>query len=122
MQSGNPFRDEGLGDVVYVFRKQDFPLDKFSGEVSKMKDYVPAKPVTAIHISEFDPKLFPRNVDDVSTPQIKFKQINSGETDAPIETKFVSDEETVKLLEADFRMNQKFDVPLDEDPVMKGST
>ena len=122
VQSGNPFRDEGLGDVVYVFRKQDFPLDKFSGEVSKMKDYVPAKPVTAIHISEFDPKLFPRNVDDVSTPQIKFKQINSGETDAPIEAKFVSDEETVKLLEADFRMNQKFDVPLDEDPVMKGST
>ena len=122
VQSGNPFRDEGLGDVVYVFRKQDFPLDKFSGEVSKMKDYVPAKPVTAIHISEFDPKLFPRNVDDVSTPQIKFKKINSGETDAPIEAKFVSDEETVKLLEADFRMNQKFDVPLDEDPVMKGST
>ena len=122
VQSGNPFRDLGLGDVVYVFRKQDFPLDKFSGEVSKMKDYVPAKPVTAIHISEFDPKLFPRNVDDVSTPQIKFKEINSGETDAPIEAKFVSDEETVKLLEADFRMNQKFDVPLDEDPVMKGST
>ena len=122
VQSGNPFRDEGLGDVVYVFRKQDFPLDKFSGEVSKMKDYVPAKPVTAIHISEFDPKLFPRNVDDVSTPQIKFKKINSGETDAPIEAKFVSDEESVKLLEADFRMNQKFDVPLDEDPVMKGST
>ena len=122
MQSGNPFRDVGLGDVVYVFRKQDFPLDKFSGEVSKMKDYVPAKPVTAIHISEFDPKLFPRNVDDVSNPQINFKSINSGETDAPIEAKFVSDEETVKLLEADFRMNQKFDVPLDEDPVMKGST
>ena len=122
VQSGNPFRDVGLGDVVYVFRKQDFPLDKFSGEVSKMKDYVPAKPVTAIHISEFDPKLFPRNVDDVSNPQINFKSINSGETDAPIEAKFVSDEETVKLLEADFRMNQKFDVPLDEDPVMKGST
>jgi len=122
VQSGNPFRDVGLGDIVYVFRKQDFPLDKFSGEVSKMKDYVPAKPVTAIHISEFDPKLFPRNVDDVSNPQIKFKSINSGETDAPIEAKFVSDEETVKLLEADFRMNQKFDVPLDEDPVMKGST
>jgi len=118
-QTSNPMIDAGQGDVIYVFRKQDFPLDKFSGEVSKIKDYVPAKPVTAFHISELDPQGLSR-VQQQGPVQVK--STNPQETDAPINTAFVRDEETIKLLEADFRLNQKFDVPLDKDPVMKGST
>ena len=118
-QTSNPMIDAGQGDVIYVFRKQDFPLEKFSGEVSKIKDYVPAKPVTAFHISELDPQGLSR-VQQQGPVQVK--STNPQETDAPINTAFVRDEETIKLIEADFRLNQKFDVPLDKDPVMKGST
>ena len=228
-QSDVPPQDASMGDIIYVFRKQDFPIENFSGDVSKIKDYVPAKPVTAFHISELDPKGVTRNPNDIGkiktkqpnikdvknlddfivngkntlknigqterllnrinaeqetrlkllnnkdemqkkasetgetlanitklvtnnynqnkitqdklnkiiksstfkefkaateqrASQIKFKNINPNEMDAPVETKFVTDEEIIKLLEADFRINQKFDVPLDKDPVMKGSS
>ena len=58
---GSPITDRGYGEIVYVFRKSDFPFGKDKngkemfdgGDVSLIKDgYVPAKPITAFHIDE----------------------------------------------------------------------
>ena len=122
-QSDVPPQDASMGDIIYVFRKQDFPIENFSGDVSKIKDYVPAKPVTAFHISELDPKGVTRNPNDIGpNKKTEVTNINSNENAPPLDVKTVDDTEIIKLLEADFRINQKFDVPLDKDPVMKGSS
>ena len=122
-QSDVPPQDASMGDIIYVFRKQDFPIENFSGDVSKIKDYVPAKPVTAFHISELDPKGVTRNPNDIGpNKKTEVTNINSNENAPPLDLKTVDDTEIIKLLEADFRINQKFDVPLDKDPVMKGSS
>lgn len=122
-QSDVPPQDASMGDIIYVFRKQDFPIENFSGDVSKIKDYVPAKPVTAFHISELDPKGVTRNPNDIGpNKKTEVTNINSNENAPPLDLKTVDDTEIIKLLEADFRINQKFDVPLDKDPVMEGSS
>lgn len=122
-QSDVPPQDASMGDIIYVFRKQDFPIENFSGDVSKIKDYVPAKPVTAFHISELDPKGVTRNPNDIGpNKKTEVTNINSNENAPPLDVKTVDDTQIIKLLEADFRINQKFDVPLDKDPVMKGSS
>jgi len=122
-QSDVPPQDASMGDIIYVFRKQDFPIENFSGDVSKIKDYVPAKPVTAFHISELDPKGVTRNPNDIGpNKKTEVTNINSNENAPPLDVKTVDDTEIIKLLEADFRINQKFNVPLDKDPVMKGSS
>lgn len=122
-QSDVPPQDASMGDIIYVFRKQDFPIENFSGDVSKIKDYVPAKPVTAFHISELDPKGVTRNPNDIGpNKKTEVTNINSNENAPPLDVKTVDDTQIIKLLEADFRINQKFDVPLDKDPVMEGSS
>ena len=137
VQGFRPISDKGYGDVVYVFKREDFPFDKGfdGGDVGLLTEgYSPAKPVTAFHIDEIsDPKgVYKRGgsrtdeLGDQSDEEGYRKFLGQSEEQfygaEALEAQKKIFEETVQQLDSDFKINQKFNVPLDKDPVMKGST
>ena len=56
-QKGTPIDDKGYGDIVYVFRRSDFPKDFDGSDVRYLTNKKDIKPVTAFQVEALDAKV-----------------------------------------------------------------